>query len=189
MKLFLSPHHDDETLFAAFTLMREQPLVVFAFDGYVQANRGVNVTAQQRRAESIHAGNELGLLERGYHLGLRDDDASVKVDDIVFRLRSVVDVDQRFEAIYMPMYDADGHDQHNLVALAGNMLEADRYVRYSTYTRNGGRQRTANEVAPLDGDMIARKHRALACYTSQLDLDPRLGCYPHFMCDLLEYVQ
>jgi hypothetical protein len=44
VKVFLSPHHDDETLFGAFTLLRERPLVVIVTDSYVQFNRGDGIT-------------------------------------------------------------------------------------------------------------------------------------------------
>lgn len=186
MKLFLSPHNDDETLFGAFTIMRERPLVIVVYDGYVQNNRGAQVTYTRRRQESCMAMNALGVPEPRF-LGMRDD-AVYTPEDVVFRLRDVVDVDSKFDAVYSPMWDNGGHDQHNVVALAAGLLHANTYPAYSTYTRNGGRQRTSNEVTPTDGRMISRKHEALACYTSQMDMDPKLGCWPWFMGDMKEYV-
>ncbi len=187
MKLFLSPHNDDEVLWGSFTLMREKPLVVIVYDGYVQAKRGARITYTQRRQESCIAMNALGMPDPKF-LGLRDD-AMYTPGDIVFRLRSMVDVDQKFDAVYSPIYHNDGHDQHNVVALAAGMLHANTYPRYATYTRNGGKQRTAHEVLPLDGEMIRRKHTALACYESQysMDVTVSLGCWPHFMDDIREY--
>ena len=186
MKLFLSPHNDDECLFGALMIMREKLLVVVVYDGYVQGNRGVGVFATQRRLETISAMEELGCSMPPKFLGLRDDCAYTP-DDVVFRLRSVVDVDQTFESVYAPMYDLDGHAQHNIVSLAADKLNAASHVRYSTYTRNGGRQRTQNEVSPTNGDMIARKHRALACYASQMDVDTRIGTWSWFCGDMREY--
>lgn len=187
MKLFLSPHNDDETLFGAFTIMRESPMVVVVYDGYVQRNRGATKFSNfERRHETNFALAQLGHPGAKF-LGMRDDAASMP-EDVVFRLRAVIDVDQKFETVYAPLYDLDGHEQHNIVALAASCLDADKIIRYSTYTRSGGRQVTANEVTPTDGGMIARKHRALACYMSQLDMDPRLGCWPWFMGDLKEYI-
>lgn len=187
MKLFLSPHNDDEVLFGALTIMRERPLVVVVYDGYVQGNRGVNILPLVRRKETRVAMSVLGVDDAKF-LGLRDD-KQYTPEDIIFRLRGAVDIEQHFEAVYAPIYDLDGHEQHNLVALASGLLDSAKYEHYSTYTRNGGRQRTPNEVLPLDGSMIARKHRALACYTSQMDMDERLGCWPHFMNDMREYMQ
>ena len=34
MKILLAPHNDDEALFAAYTIMREHPLVIVVTDGY-----------------------------------------------------------------------------------------------------------------------------------------------------------
>jgi LmbE family N-acetylglucosaminyl deacetylase len=173
--------------------MRERPLVVVVYDGYVQQNRGVSVTHLQRRRETEEAmkciaGDGDPIQVR--FLGFRDDArCALTTDDIVFRLRDVVDMDQKFDAVYMPMFDPDGHDQHNVVSLAGRFPNTDKYVRYSTYTRSGGRQRTPNEVLPTSGNMIVRKHRALACYASQIDMDPRLGTWPWFMDSMREYVE
>jgi LmbE family N-acetylglucosaminyl deacetylase len=187
MKIFLSPHADDETLFGAFTIMRDKPLVVVVFDGYVQVNRGATkVTYLERRRESRSAMQALGTDSLRF-LGLRDDDSTYTAEDIKFRLRSVCNVDAPFDTVYSPMFDGDGHDDHNLVSRAADLLPTVKHVKYSTYTRNGGRQRTPNEVQPMDGDMIRRKHLALACYTSQLDMNPKLGCWPHFMDSMREY--
>jgi len=43
-------------------------------------------------------------------------------------------------------------------------------------------------VLPKSGEEIARKHQALACFKSQMQLDERIGCWPWFMGDLKEYV-
>ena len=55
MKLLLSPHNDDECLFAAYTLMREKPLVVIITDSDAHLVEGI--TAHQRREESRRAVN------------------------------------------------------------------------------------------------------------------------------------
>ncbi len=189
MKIFLSPHNDDEVLFGAFSIMRERPLVIVVYDSYVQGNRGADVTVHQRRRETRAALSELNANEPCF-LGLRDDKAYTPAD-VAFRLRSVVDIDQTFDVVYSPMYDTDGHEQHNIVARAAGLLATPHHVRYSTYTRGGGRQVTPNEVLPLDGSMIARKHRALACYESQMSMDAKhpLGCWPWFVGDMREYVE
>lgn len=186
MKIFLSPHNDDETIFGAFSIMRERLLVVIVFDGYVQGSRGAAVTHEQRRRESRDAMIALGAPCPRF-AGLRDD-RDYTPQDVAFRLRACVDIDETFDAMYSPIYDDDGHAQHNLVSRAAGLLVATSHVRYSTYTRGGGRQRTDREVTPADGGMIARKHRALACYGSQLSMDPRLGCWPWFMDSMREYI-
>src|ERR1044072_9645804 len=66
MKLLLSPHNDDECLFAAYTLMREKPLVIIVTD----SDLAEGVTAHQRREESTRACELLGVPV--VFLGLKD---------------------------------------------------------------------------------------------------------------------
>src|SRR3990167_6541633 len=56
MDLLISPHNDDESLFAAYTILRHKPLVVICTDSYIQPNRGDSgCTAEIRREETIRA--------------------------------------------------------------------------------------------------------------------------------------
>ncbi len=190
MKLLVSPHNDDETLFGAFTLLREKCLVVVVFDGYVQGNRGLPVTAEQRRKETDRACRILQAgpcyqrspsLSPDYgadFLGFRDD-APPAVEEITDWLLSY-----GAEAIYAPAWEPNGHPQHNLVACACDGLPV--VERYMTYTP-AGKSISNRPVEIKDGSWIALKHRALACYESQMNLDPKMGCWPHFMRDIIEY--
>lgn len=174
MKLFVSPHNDDECLFGAFTLLREKPLVVVVFDGYVQGNRGHAVTWQQRREETMTACQILGV--QCEFLGFRDDRPPA-CEDIASELL------RRYQGmtVWAPTWEADGHAQHNMVAVACDaMLVKDRYL---TYTRLG-KSRKGTEVKPT-GAMVLKKLQALAQYKTQIEIDA-LGCWPHFM-DLREY--
>ena len=48
--IFLAPHNDDETLFAAYTLMRYKPFVIIVTDSFIQPERGdTGCTAEIRR--------------------------------------------------------------------------------------------------------------------------------------------
>ena len=185
MKLFLSPHSDDETLFGAFTIMRERPTVCVVYDSYVQPSRGVpGCEAETRRIETERALRELVGTPGMHCLGFRDDRAET-VGSIAIALW------ERYggvEHVWAPAYEQDGHDQHNLVAQAAAKVFPGKVTHYLTYTRTGGKSRNGTEVLPRSGDDIARKLRALACYSSQLQMDPRLGCWPHFVNDLREYV-
>jgi LmbE family N-acetylglucosaminyl deacetylase len=64
--LALFPHNDDESLFMAYTLMREKPVVVIVFDSYVQNW----CTKEERRQESINALKLVGITP--IFLGLND---------------------------------------------------------------------------------------------------------------------
>ena len=182
MKLFLSPHNDDETLFGAFTIMRERPQVCVVFDSFVQPLRGVSgCQCDIRRAETFAALRELVGTPGASFIGLSDAEdchPSALAKIVLSRFPGA-------SHVWAPAFHPDGHAQHNAVALAADSAFPGKVTHYLTYTRNGGKQRGGTEIPPSD---IARKLRALACYGSQLEMDPRLGCWPHFMRDLSEYV-
>lgn len=179
MKIFVSPHNDDEALFGCFTLLREQPLVVIVFDGYTQEKRGVNVTAIQRRCETIEGLNVLGISHHVRFLGFRDDDPTVTAEAIRRRIEAMKPTE-----IYAPACEPLAHHQHKLVATACDGLPVAH--RYLTYTP-AGKSAQGKEVPILEAAWIGLKLRALACYTSQHSLDPRMGCWPHFLRDQREY--
>jgi LmbE family N-acetylglucosaminyl deacetylase len=182
MKMFISPHCDDETLFGAFTILREKPLVVVVFDGYTQQNRGLNVTAEQRRDETRAAMNILGANVE--FLGFRDDNPNVVTESIIRIVESLDWISP--ELIYAPAIEVDGHPQHNLVGRAFNSYKSSPVVQYLTYT-SGGKSRWGREVKIESMDWIRLKLQALACYESQFSPDPRMGCWPHFLRDQMEY--
>lgn len=182
MKLFISPHNDDETLFGAFSIMKEKPHVTIIFDSYVQVARGnLGATKARRRQESAEALGELGPIGLSF-LGLRDD--APDYDYLRAWLKQRRD-DGTVDGIICPAWEQDGHEQHNGVArICRDLWPDEQRTEYLTYTRTGGRSRSAHEVIPTP-DMIARKHRALACYKSQMEVP---DCRPWFLSDLREYL-
>ena len=181
MKLFISPHCDDETLFGAFTILREQPYVMIVYDGYVQQKRGLPVTMLQRRQESIAALDILGIPVNKILFGGLHDSRDVDVTglgDLIYAATSNLKLDE----IYLPAFEKDGHHQHNLVAQVRftRSIGLTRVKRYMTYTSKG-KSVSSNPVPINDPMWIAKKLQALACYTSQMCLDPRMGCRPHFL--------
>jgi LmbE family N-acetylglucosaminyl deacetylase len=184
-KVFISPHNDDETLFGAFTIMAHRPLVIVVYDSYVQVARGdVNCDAATRQEETKKAIGELlgysGCTEEEsgpVFCGLRDDTV-YKPKEITDAILHALPVSgwETITDIWAPAEEKDGHDQHNLVAQACNGLANHRYL---TYTRTGGKSRGQQhplyagplrraQYVPRTSEMIARKHRAMACYTSQI---------------------
>lgn len=176
--IFLSPHNDDETLFGAFTLLREKPLVVIVFDSFVQPSRGNPGTEWTvRRAESIAACKILGCEVE--FLGFSDGDDHVSADAIRRRINVAGLMRQK---VFAPAVELGGHAQHNLVA--ASIENGPKVTRYMTYTPAG--KSTSGHVVPiLEPGWIGLKLQALACYGSQWA--PRLGCYPHFLRDQTEY--
>ena len=181
MKLFVSPHNDDETLFGAFTILREQPYVMIVYDGYVQQKRGLPVTMLQRRQESIAALSILGIPLNKILFGFLDDSRDVDVTglgDLIYIATSNLKLDE----IFLPAFEENGHLQHNLVARVEfkNKLATVPIQRYLTYTSKG-KSVSSNPVKVTDPMWIAKKLQALSCYTSQMSLDPHMGCAAHFL--------
>ena len=193
-KLFISPHNDDETLFGAFTMLQERPHILIVYDSYTQPARGFNdCSLYARRAETVAAMRELWDdfdpdTELTF-LGLSDADPVDQFQVSASILRHMAGADE----IWLPAFERGGHDQHNCVANAVGMLQMSVRTnfqithRYTTYVRGQGKTTTPHEILPNNGDHIARKLRALACYKSQLDMTSGLGCWPWFMGDLKEY--
>ena len=181
MKLFISPHCDDETLFGAFTILREQPYVMIVYDGYVQQKRGLPVTMLQRRQESIAALDILGIPLNKILFCALDDSKEYTEREIGERIITGCHIaDFQPEEIFMPTNEIKGHRQHNLVARAGLLGILPKITRYMTYTEMG--KSVSGKPVVVENPMwIAKKLQALACYTSQMCLEPRMGCAAHFL--------
>jgi LmbE family N-acetylglucosaminyl deacetylase len=159
MKLLLSPHNDDESLFAAYTLMREKPIVVIITDSDMQLPA---VTASQRREESRRACDTLGVTVE--FLGLKD--GFVKEDDL--RQRLLPHTEQEWSCAYAPAIEG-GHPEHDLLGrVASSLFHHVRY--YSTYKDPAVPPMGEHPIVPTQQE-IDLKNRALDCYASQLSLN------------------
>ncbi len=183
MSVFISPHDDDHALFGAFTCLREHPVLVVVFDGHVQQQRGLPVTCQERAAETEAAARILGC-SRVVRLGFSDAGPLPRPADILQAIHDKVPAIHR-GCWFLPAEEEDGHDQHNLVAQITPVLK--NCTPYLTYTRNGGKSTSDKPVQIEHGDWIASKLLALACYKSQMNMDPRMGCAEHFLRSQEEY--
>lgn len=176
--MLIAPHDDDQTLFAAATCMREQPLVVVVTDSYVQPNRGeVGCSARDRARETDEACRLLGCSV--LRVGLRDD---MPLADLDAAFRRWLDGCANFECVYAPAVQG-GHPHHDLIGHA--VLFSDRFSRsrhYTTYTRtelwtNGDAIKpwqAATEVV-LTPEEHLRKGEALLAHRSQVRINR-----PHF---------
>ncbi len=167
MKLFLAPHSDDETLFGAYTLMREKPLVVIVTDSWLQFFRNTGITADQRWNETVEAMKILGCPV--VRLGIRDDvidEWSVK--DKLCRFAN-------FERIYAPAVQG-GNPHHDLIGEVAKYLFGSRATQYSTYSKDELYIKGSFELVPTPEE-IELKNKALDCYVTQLNLE---ATKPHF---------
>jgi LmbE family N-acetylglucosaminyl deacetylase len=166
MKLFLSPHDDDQVLFGAFTLMRMNPLVVICTDSWIQGNRGEDITAEQRAEESRKACEILGCPV--VRLGLRDD----VVDE--WSMKRALSRFSGFETVYIPAIQG-GNKDHDLVGQVAK--EVFKNVKqYTTYTSTELYTTGSEEIIPTSEEIIL-KHNTLDCFQSQINLP---ATAPHF---------
>lgn len=157
--ILLSPHRDDETLFASFLILRHKPHVI------------VCVNAGGSHDETAEAMDVLGASWET--LGLNPENPGWS------QLRDRLSRYPRDTTVFAPAcgFEANGHTQedspagfgilhHDHVgAIAAELF--DDVVFYTTYTRWGGRQKgTPVEYEP---HWPGLKMRALACYQSQIN--------------------
>lgn len=182
MKLFLSPHNDDETLFGAFTLLRERPHVAVVFDSCIQVQRGYGdqCNATNRRFETVMALR--ALLGSGggsvSFLGFADNiiTGTEFREALEFSLRKF----DRPEMVYAPAIEEGGHPQHNLVGeIAARVFP--RVTHYLTYTNRG---KSVGVPVPFELHWVARKLQALSFYGSQICLPDNVE---HFLREHHEY--
>lgn len=164
--LFVSPHSDDSVLFGAYTLMRDKPLVLTVTSSFIQANRGENVTAQQRIQEDIAAMKILGCpIVFGQ---LRDD----VLDS--WGINNLLSKFNNFDKIYIPAI-MGGNNQHDLIGQVALKLWP-KAIQYATYAKGEWKSKGKKEILPTKKELIL-KGKALDCYQSQLNLP---ATYPHF---------
>ena len=176
MKLLLSPHNDDEALFASYIALREQPKVIVALDGGPGTKHRVD--PEVRVAESAAAMEILGCDFE--HLGFPVDiaDWTRVACKLAFDYPDV-------EHVWAPVPEPGGHRHHNrLAAVALEVFGLERVSFYSTYRcdETGWPHRTTHGVE-LNGDETL-KRAALDCYVSQIR---STGTRMHFERPLAEY--
>lgn len=157
MKMLLAPHNDDETLFASFTCMREQPLIVVVTDCYVQLNRVPSVSKERRRDETFWACRELGCSV--VFLGIPDESCTTR------KICEALDNFKGFETVYAPAKQG-GHVHHDMTCLAACEM-FDHVLFYGTYSTD--EPAYATKGIPVHGEIEERvgKRHALECYKSQ----------------------
>jgi LmbE family N-acetylglucosaminyl deacetylase len=167
VKVLISPHNDDETLFAAFTLLREKPLVIICTDGWIQWERGDPVTWTERREESRKASKILGV--EVVFLGIRDTRLTEQA------LEAALQPYVTHEQAYAPALQG-GNAQHDLVSRVAQRLYPN-LTQYMTYTPTELWTKGSKEIVPTPEE-LALKNEALSCYRSQINLS---STRPHFV--------
>lgn len=175
MKIFVSPHNDDECLFGAFTLMRNKPLVIIVTDSYIQEKRGDGITSRQRREETINAMIKLGCPVA--FLNIPDDKITEEL--VIKKLEQFKDC-----FAYIPCVYDNGHPHHNIVGEAG-MKVFKNFKKYHTY-KQGHNLREEGKVVDHTEEEMTLKLQALECYKSQINLG---ATKPYFYTNNEEYYE
>lgn len=162
--ILLSPHNDDETLFAGFSVLRHRPHVVTCLTSWTQAGRG-GPDRERREEETKRALYHLQA-PSWQQLPVRDDSPDW---EMLAALLKQIDSEQHYDLVIAPAFENGGHEQHNMVAaLAEETFGSLRLLRYHTYVRGAGKTRSPTEVT-FDHEMAARKLHAMAEYDSQIE--------------------
>ncbi len=157
MKLLLSPHFDDESLFAAFVCLREQPTVAFCFDGAPRHG-----SFKERSEEAAAA---MAVLNCNW-IALRATPETLTDELAIFDP----------EHVWAPWPEPGGNSEHNYVGDLAAGLWPDKVSFYTTYTDAG---RTVQGARIMDQrGWHGLKLEALSCYRSQIKLP---ATRPHFM--------
>lgn len=163
--LAIIPHNDDESLFLAYTLMRQKPVVLVVTDSYIQWKRGDPITMTTRRNETLAAMKLLGCPVVWGEI--HDDEISEgHVHNLLQRFKN-------FDIIYAPAVQG-GNAHHDLIGEVASRLP--NVIEYTTYTKEELWTTGQFEVIPTPEEMVL-KNQALDCYQSQIRLP---ATAPHF---------
>jgi len=169
MHLAIIPHNDDDSLYLAYSLMREKPLVVVITDSHIQPERGdKGCSAEERREETIRA---MEILKCPVvFLGIKDTELTK--ENFTERIRPFVGLG--FEKVYAPAIQG-GNWQHDIIGKVAKELWPD-CICYTTYTKEELWTKGKTEIIPTPEE-IELKEKALWCYQSQINLP---STRPHF---------
>lgn len=187
--LLLSPHNDDETLFASFLCLRHRPHVVICLKSARMAESkypgGMVVKAKTREFETAMAMKTFGCEWTQWPI-LDTDPQPEEVEAFMWGLRDPSS-DHDWDLVFAPAVEEGGHPDHNLVGrLAEGVFNDTPVVNYLTYTAQEGRSRQGTLVEP-EPEWVTLKLHALACYKSQA-MHPATKSWFYDQIDLREWV-
>lgn len=180
MKLFLSPHFDDETLFGSFTILKNPDITVCTC--FVPRETTEQTVRMQETHQALYILGDPNWNVLSFLNPLFEKETSL--EQLLDRL-SVLDKEQWYEGVLAPMEEQGGNPDHNLLSLAADEIFSGRVTHYATYTWPGGRTVTDKPV-PYEPHWVGLKHQALACHRSQME---RASTAEHFINCIREYYE
>ncbi len=161
--VLFSPHNDDETLFAFYTMRRHEATLVVVLRSMRQELQQRGPTYRMREAETQCAVTIAGA--SGYVQWAHTDDAPDwhEIERAITGYLAFAKPD----VVIAPAWEEGGHEDHNGLAIIFDTLVMQaELVRYLTYKRGHGRSEDGIEVVPSPAEKAA-KMAALRCYRSQ----------------------
>ena len=159
----LIPHNDDESLFLAYTIMREKPLVIICTDSFIQWERGDGITNEERTNESIEAMKLAGADVEFLHIP--DNDIQ---REILFKKFK----EYKADLVYAPAIEDGGNPTHNLIGEYADIV-FDNVKHYMTYgSANYTKTKGSKLIIPTEEEKELKK-KMLACYPSQMKISCR----------------
>lgn len=176
--LLLSPHNDDEALFASYVCLRQRPRVIVALLG---GRKRHGVLPEDRVEESAAAMGVLGCEFRQLPVEIWPTTDWDQVEELLLE-------EPEPEHVWAPLIEEGGHRHHNRLGELAVRLWPGRVSFYATYTvdEEGWPHRSVvGAPAPVEDGWADLKRRALDCYQSQIQ---QPGTRMHFEAPLDEYV-
>lgn len=171
MNLLVSPHADDETLFAAYVQLAVQPQVVVCLQGRRARHLPRNdVREAESRAACAVLGTDVSFIASPC------DPPDWPLVEAELELLEP-------DRVFAPLPEPGGHRQHNQIGNLAWSLWPDRTTFYATY-RDLEKSATGTPHAVEDG-WFAKKALALSCYRSQ---HSKPDTAFHFHRDQTEYL-
>lgn len=186
MNLLLSPHSDDEALFASFSIIRHRPHVFICCGSTGDYGDADTRLAESRAAVAILGGDDVTALDVPPCRFEDRPDRFPRVYELADAMR-IIDSRLRPTIVFAPSEESS-HADHVGVAFAADLAFGKRVIHFHTYDddyRGAGptKVRTGLRV-PFEPEWLSRKRAALTCYKTQL-AHPRACRF--FEMDLAEY--
>lgn len=166
--VLFSPHNDDETLFAFYSMVRYQAECIVVLRSMRQERQQNGPKSSTRERETRCATTVAGVSYVQW-TAFYDDDPDW--EGVAAFMQGYIDLSEP-DVVIAPAFEDGGHEDHNCVATLAEQLRGDHeLVRFLTYKRGFGRSEDGGEVIPSPVER-AQKAAALACYHSQKSHPP-----------------
>lgn len=163
--ILLAPHSDDQDLFANYIIQRIKPLIVVCTDG-TSHEKKFGIPIEQRRQEARDAAKILEVDIK--FLGIPEEELS-GIETLAKSFLTEKMYGKQWDFVFVPRKEG-GNPHHDIVSDFGRCLRGG-VLYYGTYTKTKLYPDGEMMIQPTSEE-IEKKNQALACYVSQLRINP-----------------